>query len=52
MMAFRQAFRELEHRVDIFINLPLASLDRLKLQKRLDDIGRSRLGAETAAGVP
>jgi arsenate reductase len=41
MMAFRQALRELEHRVDIFANLPLASLDRLKLQDRLDAIGRS-----------
>jgi arsenate reductase (thioredoxin) len=41
MMAFRQALREMEHRVDIFVNLPLASLDRLKLQHRLDAIGRS-----------
>jgi arsenate reductase (thioredoxin) len=41
MMAFRQTLRELEHRVDIFVNLPLASLDRLKLQDRLDAIGRS-----------
>jgi protein-tyrosine-phosphatase len=41
MMAFRQALRELEHRVDIFVSLPLASLDRLKLQDRLDAIGRS-----------
>jgi hypothetical protein len=41
MMAFRQALRELEHRVDIFVNLPLTSLDRLKLQCRRDDIGRS-----------
>ena len=46
MMAFRQAFRELEHRVGIFLSLPLASLDRLKLQKKLDDIGRSKAGAE------
>jgi arsenate reductase (thioredoxin) len=41
MMAFRQALRELEHRIDIFVNLPLAALDRLKLQDRLDAIGRS-----------
>jgi arsenate reductase len=41
MMAFRQALRELEHRVDIFVNLPFASLDRLKLQDRLNAIGRS-----------
>jgi arsenate reductase len=41
MMAFRQALRELEHRVDIFVNLPFASLYRLKLQDRLNAIGRS-----------
>lgn len=49
MMAFRQAFHELENRVEIFLSLPLASLDRLKLQKRLDEIGRMRLGEPVAA---
>lgn len=49
MMAFRQAFHELENRVAIFLSLPLASLDRLKLQKRLDEIGRMRLGEPVAA---
>ncbi|MGE5152725.1 MAG: arsenate reductase ArsC [Bdellovibrio bacteriovorus] len=43
MMAFRQAFHELENRVQAFLSLPLASLDRLKLQRRLDEIGRTRL---------
>jgi arsenate reductase len=52
MMAFRLAFRELENRIQIFLSLPLASLDRLKLQRRLDEIGRTRLseaelGADT-----
>jgi arsenate reductase (thioredoxin) len=51
MMAFRQALRELEHRVDSFVNLPLASLDRLKLQQRLDAIGRGRVGPEAAAAA-
>jgi arsenate reductase len=41
MVTFRQTLRELEHRADIFVNLPLASLVRLKLQQRLDAIGRS-----------
>ena len=45
MLAFRQAFRELEHRIEIFLSLPLASLDRLKLQQRLDAIGQTRLPA-------
>jgi protein-tyrosine-phosphatase len=45
MLAFRQAFREMEHRIEIFLSLPLASLDRLKLQQRLDAIGTARLPA-------
>ncbi|MFY9972758.1 MAG: arsenate reductase ArsC [Chromatiaceae bacterium] len=40
MMAFRQAFRELQNRVAIFVNLPFESLDKLKLQEKLDEIGR------------
>jgi arsenate reductase len=39
MMAFRNAFRELENRIKIFTALPLASIDRLKLQRELDRIG-------------
>jgi arsenate reductase len=41
-LAFRQAFRELENRIKIFTSLPIRSLDRLKLQERLDAIGRAR----------
>ncbi len=37
--AFAEAFRRLEKRISYFIDLPIASLDRLSLQKRLDDIG-------------
>jgi hypothetical protein len=40
-LAFRQAFRELENRIKIFVSLPIRSLDRLSLQRQLDDIGRS-----------
>ena len=39
--AFRAAFSMLEHRIRIFTSLPVASLDRLSLQRRLDDIGTS-----------
>ena len=45
MNAFRTALRELENRIKIFVSLPLSSLDRLKLQQRLDEIGRTTLGA-------
>jgi arsenate reductase len=38
--AFRQAFKELETRIKIFANLPIASLDQIKLQERLRAIGK------------
>jgi hypothetical protein len=31
----------LANRIGIFVNLPMESLDRLSLQKRLNEIGRS-----------
>ena len=46
-LAFAEAYRQLNNRIEIFTNLPMASLDRLALQKRLDEIGASR---ETMAG--
>lgn len=39
MAAFFDAFRQLSNRISIFVDLPLAGLDRLRLQKRLDGIG-------------
>jgi arsenate reductase len=41
-LAFRKAFRELENRIKVFASLPVASIDRLSLQRRLDEIGRLR----------
>ena len=41
--AFRTAFSELDSRIKIFTSLPLRSLDRIKLQERLNAIGRSKL---------
>lgn len=43
-LAFRKAFRELENRIKIFVNLKFSSLDRLSLQNRLQEIGRTRVG--------
>jgi arsenate reductase len=40
-LAFRRAFRELENRIKIFVSLPIASLDRMTLQQRLDAIGKA-----------
>ncbi len=49
MVAFNEAMRMLTNRIDIFISLPMESLDRLTLQKRLDEIGESQLEASDAA---
>jgi protein-tyrosine-phosphatase len=38
--AFFTAYQQLSNRLTIFVNLPLARLDRLALQRRLDEIGR------------
>jgi arsenate reductase len=43
-LAFRTAFNALEHRIKAFASLPLASLDRMKLQAAIEDIGRSLPG--------
>ena len=39
-LAFADTYRMLNSRISIFTSLPLRSLDRLSLQKRLDEIGR------------
>jgi len=38
--AFRDAFLMLERRISLFLCLPLASLDRLAIQKKIDGIGQ------------
>ena len=40
-LAFRQAYKAMENRIKAFTSLPIASLDRMKLQERLNEIGRS-----------
>ncbi len=37
--AFFTAWSQLQHRISIFVNLPLDKLDRLSLKQRLDEIG-------------
>ena len=39
-LAFAETLRMLNHRIGAFVNLPIQSLDRLSLQKRLDELGR------------
>lgn len=44
--AYADTHRMLHQRISIFVNLPLQSLDKLTLQKRLDDIGKTPSDAQ------
>jgi protein-tyrosine-phosphatase len=48
LRAFNNAFRELDARIKIFTSLRLDMLDRLALQRRLDEIGTSTANATAA----
>lgn len=41
MAAFRDALRMLERRIRLFVSLPIDSLDRMALKKKVDDIGKT-----------
>ncbi len=43
-LALHQAYGALHNRIEVFTALPIASLDRMSLQKAVDDIGRSSTG--------
>lgn len=43
-LAFHQAYGALHNRIKVFTALPIASLDRISLQKAVDDIGRADVG--------
>lgn len=47
--AFWNAYQQLRRRIDLFLALPLDSLDEMTLASRLREIGRSK-GAEAAVG--
>jgi arsenate reductase (thioredoxin) len=40
--AFADALRMLANRINIFVSLPLEKLDRLSLEKKLDEIGKTK----------
>ena len=48
-LAFADAYRQLNNRITLFCALPMTSLDRLSLQRRLDEIGQARAADDTAA---
>jgi protein-tyrosine-phosphatase len=41
-LAFADTYRMLNQRISTFVNLPIASLDRLTLQRKIDEIGSKR----------
>jgi hypothetical protein len=45
-LAFSETYRMLRSRISIFFSLPLGSLDRMALQRNLDDIGKSAAKAD------
>jgi protein-tyrosine-phosphatase len=47
-LAFADTYRMLNNRITLFMSLPLTSLARLSLQRRLDEIGRRREAAQKA----
>jgi arsenate reductase len=49
--AFADALRMLTNRINIFVSLPLRSLDQLTLQKQLDAIGKARDAAAPPASA-
>lgn len=49
LAAFREAYRQLYNRIDIFTCLPMNTLDTFALQKQLDDIGQTTLASEQGA---
>ena len=40
---FQEIFRQIRTRIELFVSLPLESLDRLSLQCRLEELGRNQL---------
>ena len=47
--AFADTYRMLSTRISVFVSLPIASLDRLTLQRRLDAIGKAARNSSSAA---
>ncbi len=47
---FRKIYGFIDNRIKIFVSLPMASLDRMSLQKRLDEIGKEPPSASSLTG--
>ena len=44
-LAFADTYRMMNNRITLLMNLPMSSLDRLSIQRRLDEIGQRREAA-------
>lgn len=51
-LAFADSYRMLTNRISIFVNLPIKSLDKLSLQKKLDAIGTSGRAGDASDTAP
>ncbi|MGG6892737.1 arsenate reductase ArsC [Rhizobium sp. BR 315] len=49
--AFAQAARYLKNRISLFVNLPLATIDKLALETKLHEIGRIEGSTQGKGGV-
>jgi arsenate reductase (thioredoxin) len=50
-MAFADALRMLTNRINIFVSLPLRSLDQISLQRQLDSIGKTTDSSDDPASA-
>lgn len=39
--AFAEAFKAMDRRIKLFLSLPVASIDRLRIKERMDEIGKT-----------
>lgn len=51
-LAFAEAYRQLSNRISAFLSLPMASIDKLALQRRLDEIGQTCRRRDELTGTP
>jgi protein-tyrosine-phosphatase len=50
-LAFADAFRMLSNRINIFVSLPIRSLDQLSLQRQLEAIGKNKDAGQDPASA-
>ena len=50
-LAFAEALRMLNNRINIFVSLPIRSLDQLSLQNQLHAIGKMKDAADPASAA-